>query len=212
MKKLINKALRRGVGLLHKYKRARLLKKSKRRIFIDCGANTCKVLRTFIKRYGDFEFFAFESQPELAGECQKVISENPDTKITFFNKAVWVENKTLDFYLALKWGKNFKGGSTLVTGRNFSDVDYSSPVQVEAIDFSEWLKTNFSEKDYVIIKMDIEGAEYDVLEKVIRDNNHNIIKELIVEFHQHKFPSISQERHNSLVAKIRSFATLTIWH
>lgn len=219
MKKAIKKALRQSVDLFNvdlfnKYKRAYKLQKSKRRIFIDCGANTCKVLRDNIKKFKDFEFFAFEPQPELAGEGQKVISENPETKIKFFNKAVWIENKTLDFYLANKWGPNFKGGSTLVTGhtRNSCEVDYSKPVQVEAIDFSEWLKTNFSKEDYVIIKMDIEGAEYDVLEKIIRDKNHNIIDELIVEFHQNMNTSISQEKHNSLVAKIKSFATLKIWH
>jgi len=33
------------------------------------------------------------------------------------------------------------------------------------IDFSHWLSANFSIRDYMIVKMDIEGAEYEVLER-----------------------------------------------
>ncbi len=60
--------------------------------------------------------------------------------------------------------------------------------------------------------MDIEGAEYDVLEKIIADNNHLLVDELIVEFHQHMNESITKIRHDSLIRKIRTFARLKVWH
>ena len=210
MRTLVRKIL----NLFHDLQRLRKMKKARRHIFIDCGANTCKVLREYISKFRNFEFFAFEPQPDLYSEGQKVISENPDVKIAFYNKAVWTNNETVDFYLATEWGPNYKGGSTLVKEhvRNSSEVDYSHPIQVDAIDFSAWLGHNFTEDDYVIIKMDIEGAEYSVLEKVIVDNNHHIIDELIVEFHQKMNDSITAERHDSLVTKIRTFARLEIWH
>ncbi len=91
------------------FRRNRSLRGAERRIFIDCGANTCTVLRGFVEKFPEFEFFAFEAQPELAEEGQKVIQENPSTRITFFNKAVWVKNEKLDFYLATKWGCNSQG-------------------------------------------------------------------------------------------------------
>lgn len=183
-------------------------------MFIDCGANTCKVLRDNIKKYPDFEFFAFEAQPELVKEGQKVLHEYPDTKITFFNKAVWIKIEKKKFYLATQWDPNYKGGSTLLTGHtgNKCEVDYAHPVQVDTLDFSEWLGANFSSTDYLIIKMDIEGAEYDNFEKIIDDNNRHIINELIVEFHQNMNETITIERHKLLIRKIKKFARLEVWH
>jgi len=211
---LLRRLKRRVISMSNDHRRGLMLKQASRHIFIDCGANTCAVLRDYIKKYPDFEFFAFEAQPELAKKGQRVINDHPNTKITFFNKAVWTENERIKFYLATHWGPNYKGGSTLLVGHteNNSKVDYAHPVQVEAIDFSQWLGTNFSDSDYVIIKMDIEGAEYNVLEKIIKDNNQRIINELIVEFHQHMNKSITTERHESLIKRIKEFAILEIWH
>jgi FkbM family methyltransferase len=194
--------------------RKRKMKECRRKIFIDCGANTCDVLRSYIKKYPDFEFFAFEAQPELAREGRRVIDENPNSKVSFYSKAVWIRDEPIDFYLASHWGRNYRGGSTLIHGqtRNSSKVDYARAVTVDAIDFSRWLAKNSTPDDYVIIKMDIEGAEYDVIEKIISDNNHNLVDELIIEFHQDMNDSISKERHDSLVRQVRSFCDLEIWH
>jgi FkbM family methyltransferase len=204
-------------GLIDGYsavRRAPRVRSARRRVFIDCGANTCTVLRGFIKRFSNFEFFAFEAQPELAVEGERVIRELPKTEIRYFNKAVWTRDEELNFYLATQWGPNHRGGSTLITGntKNQSAIDYESPVRVEAIDFSSWLGKNFVPEDYLIVKMDIEGAEYDVLEKIISDGYLRLIDELIVEFHQQMNESISKERHDALVRTLRRSCRLEIWH
>jgi FkbM family methyltransferase len=190
------------------------MNRSQRRIFIDCGANSCRVLRTNVKKRPDFEFYAFEPQPELEDRAKQVLHDFPERKIEFYNKAVWVANERKAFYLATRWGPNYKGGSTLLGGHlnNRAKIDYSNPIYVDALDFSEWLGSNFSRNDFVVIKMDIEGAEYEVFEKIIQDGNHHIIKEAFVEFHYRMNDTITKPRHDSLVAKIRSFAKLVIWH
>jgi len=182
--------------------------------FIDCGANTCKVLRDNIIKFPHFEFYAFEPQPDLSNACREIISQYPNVKITYCNKAIWIKNERRPLYLATRWKQDYKGGSTLLSDhkKTFASIDYLNPVFVDAIDFSEWLSDNFCSDDYVVVKMDIEGAEYDVLEKVIRDGNHRIIKKAIVEFHIRLNNSITRQRHRQLVANIRSFAELVIWH
>ena len=63
-----------------------------------------------------------------------------------------------------------------------------------AIDFSRWLKEMVARhteadgsKPFVVVKMDIEGAEYAVLEELVHDGTIALISELMVEFHTQQF-------------------------
>ena len=63
-----------------------------------------------------------------------------------------------------------------------------------AIDFSRWLKEMIARhteadgsKPFVVVKMDIEGAEYAVLEELVRDGTITLISDLMVEFHTQQF-------------------------
>jgi len=178
----------------HRFARRR----ASRKVFIDCGANTCTVLRSFIAKLPDFEFFAFEPQPELRDAGEEIARDHPT--VTFISKAVWIRDEDLEFFLATKWGPNHRGASTLLHGHaDFAKIDYSTPLRVTAIDFSRWLGENFTADDYLIVKMDIEGAEYDVLEKMLADGTLSLVDELKVEFHQPMNNEISEERHRRLL-------------
>jgi hypothetical protein len=58
-----------------------------------------------------------------------------------------------------------------------------SSLYVESFDFSQWLESNFSERDYIILSLDIEGAEYPILDKMFRDSTMKYVDRLYVEFH-----------------------------
>jgi len=181
---------------------------------VDCGSNTCKVLAERIERGLETEFFAFEPQPELVACVAEVRRRYPETAIRFFNKAVWVRDGVMDFYLATEWGPNHKGGSTLLAGhvKNASKVDYSRPVAVECIDFSRWIRRNFRRRDHLVVKMDIEGAEYPVLEKMVADGTIDYVAELIVEFHWHMNENLDQARHDALRAALEKRVLVSDWH
>lgn len=193
--------------------RQRKLRSARRRVFIDCGANTCQVLRSFIADFPDFEFFAFEPQPALQEHGAQVVRDYPNTSVTFSRKAVWIKDEPLHFFLATKWGGNYRGGSTLLQGHTENEcrVDYSTPISVDGIDFSSWLRANFARQDYIIVKMDIEGAEYDVLEKMIQDDTLPLVNELKVEFHQHMNDEIAERRHRQLLEAVRRTTRLEPW-
>jgi len=181
---------------------------------VDCGSNTCNVLAERIERGLETEFFAFEPQPELANCVEAVRRRHPEVPIRFFAKAVWVHDGTTDLYLATEWGPNHRGGSTLLTGhvRNTAKVDYSRPVVVECIDFSRWVQRNFSRRDRLVVKMDIEGAEYPVLEKMVSDGTIDYVAELIVELHWQMNENLSQERHDALWATLNGRVLISEWH
>jgi FkbM family methyltransferase len=185
----------------------------RRRVFIDCGSNTCSVLEDRINTGLDDEYFCFEPQPELGGCVDIVRSKHPGIPIQFFNAAVWVHDGEARLYLATKWGPNHRGGSTLLFGhvKNASEVDYSNPVTVRCVDFSRWIEKNFTRRDYIVVKMDVEGAEYEILERMVADRTIDYIDELIIEFHWHMNESIGKERHHSLIQALEGRVRLTDW-
>ena len=197
--------------------RKRKLKNAKRKILIDCGSNLGRVLEDFVNKRHGYIFYAFEPQPELSETLDALINKYKNTSITLLKKAVWIKNETLKFYLATKWGSGYKDGSTLISNHtnNSSAVDYNHPIEVEAIDFNEWfLNTVMPEADdYIVIKMDIEGAEYDVLEKMLANDSFKYVSELMVEFHNKMNESISNERHLKLLNSLKANKSLklTIW-
>ena len=58
-------------------------------------------------------------------------------------------------------------------------------------------------EDYIILKLNIEGAEYMILEKMIRDGSIEYINELYCQFHHEKISSLSRRYHNKLIKKIK---------
>ncbi len=213
--------IRKSDFLRHPIKFSKRLQKrihAKRQIYIDCGANTGQVLTSYIENNPNLECHIFEPQPELENRLTALIEKHKSTSISYYKKAVWTKDETLNFYLATEWDENHKGGSTLLDNHtnNLSKVDYDHPVEVEAIDFDHWLQyeLQLNEEDYIILKMDIEGAEYDVLEKLIESGNINFISELIVEFHHQMIENISEEQHNELISKLNEHDALklVIWH
>lgn len=60
---------------------------------------------------------------------------------------------------------------------------WNNKITVPCFDFSLWLKNTVKEKDYVLCKIDIEGAEFEVLKKCIIDNTLKLINEIHIEFH-----------------------------
>ena len=136
--------------------------------YIDCGCFIGDTIN-IAERYGIKEIYAFDAVPFKEWE------NYPNVK--FEAKAVWIYDGEIDF-CDLK-----TNGSTLISGKDKYTND--KLIKVKCFDFSKWLE-RFRGYDKVVVKMDIEGAEYEVLKKVIDDKNDDIITDLTIEFHAHK--------------------------
>jgi len=175
-----------------------------RKVFIDCGAWTGDSIKAFKKFYKGFEIYGFECEPRLTKELTK-LSEKLDFK--FINKAVWINNKPINLYPGQ--GDLTQSSSLHKSKRKY--IDKKNPVKVEAIDLSKWIIKNFNKEDYIICKMNIEGAEYKILPKMLKDGSIDYIDRLYMSWHWSKVKEFTKQQHESIVEAVAKRTTLLRW-
>jgi FkbM family methyltransferase len=182
-----------------------------RRVFIDCGANLGNVLSTFIHDLPDRNFYAFEPNATLIPSIVRKVAEAPtQTSVEIFHQAIWTHDGTVDLFLG------HHESSTVMPGKRVppiyhQQIDYEHPIPVPAVDFSAWLQRTIEPGDDVIVKMDIEGAEYPVLTKLLVDNTIDLITVLYIEWHHDRFSYISRDEHDRLVRAVTARTTVREW-
>jgi len=177
------------------------------KVFIDLGTYNGNVMKEAYKRYSDFDLFiGFEPMPDLYKKTKKRFASN--NKISIKRYAAGTKNidgVKLYTNIATKNNKTFIGkGSTLFKDKISGGINKDQFVLVDIIDFSEYLSNKFKNDDYIILKIDIEGEEYDLLEHLINTGNISFINELYCEWHYNKIDNknITEERHNKLIKNL----------
>lgn len=147
--------------------------------FIDCGAHCGESILAAKQRFGnDIITISFEPIPGLAKQLQEIHKDNPTVNIQ--NSAVWINNEVKKFHLS----EEYTDGSSLLDSLNNLREEHS--IKIPCFDLSTWISETFDENDYLILKLDIEGAEYEVLNKMIEDGTINLINEFWGEWHDMK--------------------------
>lgn len=141
------------------------------KIFIDAGSNGGLIPTEFKKL-------------KIIDDAFKVISFEPNIKFRglypHIEKAVWISDCKLTF----STGDNDFRSTIVAESEHWEQESNPQFYDVEGIDFSKWLRETITPDDYVVLKMDIEGAEFEVLEKMIREETHKLINQYFVEFHE----------------------------
>ena len=115
---------------------------------------------------------------------------------TLANMAAESHGLTEEDIIEMPWD----GGSTV---SQFKDKINDTPqrdalykwhedVKVESIDISQWILDTFSKDDRIVMKMDIEGSEYEVLPKMIEDGSINYVNQLYIEWHDYILPEYKE--------------------
>jgi FkbM family methyltransferase len=162
-------------------------------VFLDCGAHNGCSVRKFIKTRGDwsdFEIICFECNPKI-----EFVPPREALYVKRYRKAVWITDAKARFYLGKQRGSH---GSSLLRKKSTGQLDRKKPIWVDTIDFSLWLINNFAQSDYIVLKMDIEGAEYAVLDRMFSDRSIHYVNELFIEWHWNKIGH-HEEKHKKLV-------------
>lgn len=124
------------------------------------GANSVLALA---RRYRPCFIYAFDPSPLLVEGVRKVWKQ----EVAFQRRAAWLHSGTVSFW---------EDGSGSRIGHGGPDV--------ACFDFSYWLSLLHGYgNDDVIVKMDVEGAEVPLLERMMADGTDQLVSELLVEWH-----------------------------
>ncbi len=173
----------------------------RRHLFVDCGGNDGCSIRRFMAEFdpkGRFEMVSFEPN-DLYRHCYAGFPRHQ-----LIQAAVYDRDQTLEFYLDREDGDGstlFKEKLTANDG-GYGTLDKEHPIRVKPIDLSEWLLNNTEPRDYVIVKLDVEGAEYDILEKMFRDRSIERVAHLFVEWHWSRV-GVTNQRHALVIETLR---------
>jgi FkbM family methyltransferase len=166
-----------------------------RKVFIDCGFYCGSALFNFksTPEYtDDFIYYGFD--PVMNMERMKKIHPN----VILDNKALWINDGEIDFYTS-----NRKGGKANGVYHN-KRAGKENDLKVKCIDLSKWLLANFDKDDYIILKLDVEGAEYELLPKMIKDGSINLIDIMYLEWHGGRVNDIKNTKTLEIVKQLQS--------
>lgn len=59
--------------------------------------------------------------------------------------------------------------------------------KIQGFDFAEWLKGAVTKRDFVVVKMDVEGTEFHLIPRLIQTGAICLIDELFLECHYNRW-------------------------
>ncbi|KAG6595571.1 hypothetical protein SDJN03_12124, partial [Cucurbita argyrosperma subsp. sororia] len=162
-----------------------------RYVYVDVGARSygSSIGSWFKKQYPKqnktFEVYAIEAD--------QTFHEQYSSKkgVTLLPYAAWVRNETLFFEINKDPGKEKEEKGTRGMGRIQpvrSSGHFDGEVnQIQGFDFANWLKNTVSEKDFVVLKMDVEGTEFELIPKLFETGAICLIDEMFLECHYNRW-------------------------
>ena len=174
-----------------------------RKVFIDTGAHKATSVKNFKDNYPhseEYEIFSFEANKNL----EKHFKKHPDVNLQI--ALVWKEDGVKTFYNAGTRGSSiYKSKAFLKSKKHLKDNELHWPdskvkkENVKTVNLDRWIKENFNKEDEIILKLNIQGAEYEVLEHILEKGSYQYINKLYIEWFCAKTKEITIERHIHLI-------------
>ena len=152
---------------------------------IDLGANVGEITMRMAATGADV--ISFEPDPDAYSALQATVAGQPN--VTLHAKAAGHKADQLMLHRSAKWSGDDPTKHTAMSSlvRNDDKMDDTHGVMVDVVDIIAFLEG--LDRDIRILKMDIEGAEWDIMERLIDDPLLNRIDCIFVETHERVDPA-----------------------
>ena len=139
---------------------------NRRNLYFDLGANTydSSIGNWFLTQYphaSAFHIVAFEAETKYNATYK-------GRRVELVNAAVWTQDTVIS------WGRKFVVNS---------GAKLPAASTRPAVDIASFLRKRATLDDYVVVKLDIEGAEYQVVPHLLAQGVAPLIDEMFIEFH-----------------------------
>ena len=141
-------------------------------VILDIGANIGIATAYFKNKYSNIRVIAIEASPINHNQLIKNIELNKFKDIVTINRFVSRKNRQIRFYHH-KW----KPGGSFGEGYRSDDPSDLEEFDVETIKIDDVIKGLKN----IVIKIDVEGAEYEILEDLALSENISEVLEITVE-------------------------------
>lgn len=172
--------------------------------FIDCGTHMFQGLKKFNEKYKfdeSWTIYCFEANPRTFNQSKCFLNDGLEAlNIIHQNLAVSVSEGEITVNCDSNNDGGTGQGSNILLQPPEKDIVHTHTFTweketVNCFDLSSFIK-NLKDIDILVIKMDIEGSEFDVLKKIINDETYFDINDMYVEFHERFFIDKLEEYSN----------------
>lgn len=139
---------------------------------IDCGANIGMAVLYFKHLYPNARIIAFEPNPHAFRILQKNIQVNKLQNVQAYNLGISSEKGEIDFYLA----EHDKGS---LRGAIIESRGGKESISIKTEKLSDYLKKD----QFDLVKIDVEGAEWGILQDLSATNTFSKTEQFIIEYH-----------------------------
>jgi FkbM family methyltransferase len=180
-----------------------ILEQKRKNVYIDCGTHMFQGFSQFVKKYNinsTWECYAFEANPYVYQKSNEIYNQyiSAGFNITHLNKAVYDKTELVTVNCAYTYTNDYTHlGSNVLENPPEKDIKYNdqflyndAQLMIGAIKFSDFIINKFDNSHRIILKLDIEGSEFKVLDDIISSNVYNYFDKIYVEFHERFFDNI----------------------
>ncbi|RWF64375.1 MAG: FkbM family methyltransferase [Mesorhizobium sp.] len=176
-----------------------------RGLFIDCGSNIGQGLKFFSTYYtpDKYDYVLIEPNKNCLAQLNALRAKNLTMEI--IPKAASVK----DGYAELFGPPPDRAEAThqscsIVLDHNESlyQSQRFAPDLVETFSLSKMIRTKRTLYDVIVLKLDVEGAEYEILDDLIRAGTHRDLYAAYVEFHSLKLRNPARREKRALEARM----------
>lgn len=153
----------------------------KRKVFVDLGGHIGETVRRFYREVPDALDWNIYSFEPMADKLRENAGFLPNVNI--IEAVAGTETAKIPFF---KGSVNNGEGSTTIPGKLTGGLS-KKPEYVESINFVKWLSDTVNGNDFVVVKMNIEGGEYPLMDELGKNGVMKKVDQFYINTHSHKF-------------------------
>lgn len=178
-------------------------------VAIDAGANRGDITAWLLAHplfaaSHEARALALEANPQLVPALQARFA---GARAEVRHAAVWTHEQGIELFVTDPQTDPQRVGATVCEGKWTNNVNYERGLPVPSIDLAKLLiELAVTTDAKVLLKLDIEGAEYAVVEHLLARGALTLVDALVIETHVHKVRSITSQRHAAVLAALQHWA------